>query len=124
MGQYQVFVYGTLLVGESNHHVAKPYIQHVEEGTIKGHLFNVGAGYPAVVLDQDGVDIKGEWFTVNKVGLERMDWLEGYQENSSNNYYDRVWVKDCYKDREGFVYVFTKGQAQNLQPITSGSWRE
>jgi gamma-glutamylcyclotransferase (GGCT)/AIG2-like uncharacterized protein YtfP len=116
-------VYGTLLVVEANHHVARPYLQHVEEGTIRGHLYSVGT-YPAVVLDQDGVDIEGEWFTVNGEGLERMDWLEGYGENRRHNYYDRVWVKDCYSNNEGFVYVFTKEKAKNLKLITSGSWRE
>lgn len=123
MQQYKVFVYGTLLVGESNHHVAQPYLENVEKGTIKGLLYNVGP-YPAVVLNENGIEIKGEWFTVNQAGLEQMDRLEDYQENGQNNEYERVWVKDYYTENEGFVYVYTKEKARNLSLIESGSFRE
>ncbi|WP_458413792.1 gamma-glutamylcyclotransferase family protein [Schinkia sp. CFF1] len=123
MLQFKVFVYGTLLVGESNHHVAKPYLLHVEEGTIKGFLYSLGP-YPAIVLDDNGVDIKGEWLTVNQLGLERMDWLEDYQENGQNNDYERVWVKDSYTENEGFVYVYSLEKVKGLKRIESGSWRE
>lgn len=120
---YKVFAYGTLLVGESNHYVAEPYLKQIEEGTIKGFLYSLGP-YPAVVLDDNGVDIIGEWLTVNRIGLKRMDWLEDYQENSQNNDYERVWVKDCNTENEGFVYVYSAEKVNGLKRIESGSWRE
>lgn len=123
MQLYKVFVYGTLLVGEENHYVAQPYIEYVEKGTIEGLLYNVG-DYPAVVLVDGGMEIKGEWFTVNQKGLEQMDWLEDYTENGSENEYERVWVKDCYTNNEGFVYVYTNEKVRDLEQIKSGSWHE
>jgi gamma-glutamylcyclotransferase (GGCT)/AIG2-like uncharacterized protein YtfP len=119
---YQVFVYGTLLVGEENHHVVSPHLLAVWEGKVKGFLYNVGA-YPALVLDAEGDKVKGEWLTVTKEGLDRMDWLEEFQEGRENNYYNRVWVSDCEQEIEGYVYVFTAEQAKHLPRIQSGSWR-
>ncbi|MGM9929976.1 MAG: gamma-glutamylcyclotransferase [Bacillus sp. (in: firmicutes)] len=60
---YNVFVYGTLLIGECNHHVAEPYLHQREKGTVKGFLYKVDY-YPAVVLDTNSREIEGEWFTV------------------------------------------------------------
>ncbi|MBD8067350.1 gamma-glutamylcyclotransferase [Bacillus sp. PS06] len=120
--EYLVFVYGTLLVGESNHHVAKPHLVHVEEGSIRGYLHDVGP-YPALLLDENGGIISGEWFTVTEEGLARMDELEDYQEGRESNHYDRVLVKDRNKNLEGFVYVYNQEQIEGLPRITSGSWR-
>ena len=120
---HHVFVYGTLLVGEGNHHVAEPFLQRVREGTVRGQLYNV-VSYPALVLDDQGQQIVGEWFSVTEEGLRRMDWLEGYSESSCHNHYERVWVNDDTKQIEGFVYIYTKEKARGLELIKSGSWRE
>ena len=119
---YQVFVYGTLLVGEVNHHVAAPYLLNVQKGKVKGRLYNVGA-YPALVLDENGFEVVGEWFTVTGEGLKKMDELEEFEEGRKENYYERVWVKDCEQELEGYVYIFTPDKAQPLPLIESGSWR-
>jgi gamma-glutamylcyclotransferase (GGCT)/AIG2-like uncharacterized protein YtfP len=124
--QFKVFVYGTLLQGEYNHRVAEPFLINVEEGSIMGHLHTVGP-YPALVVDEEnGQEIKGQWFTVNEVGLKNMDRLEGFHGKGSNfNHYDRVQVKDLDGVREGFVYVYTaeKVKQRNLRKIESGSWK-
>ncbi len=44
-----VFVYGTLLVGESNHYVAEPFLLSVQPGAVRGRLYDVGH-YPALAL--------------------------------------------------------------------------
>ncbi|WP_102349325.1 gamma-glutamylcyclotransferase family protein [Bacillus sp. Marseille-P3661] len=120
---FKVFVYGTLLVDESNHHVAKPYLHSVEPGIVKGFLYTVGP-YPALLADPNGMEIKGEWFTVDAVGLKRMDELEGYHENRDQNYYERIIINDCYSNAEGFVYVFKEEQVAGLDLIECGSWRD
>lgn len=120
---YQVFVYGTLLVGESNHHVASPYLISVRSGHVKGYLYDVGA-YPALVLDDEGNEIPGEWFTVTEEGLKQMDWLEDYEEGRADNEYERVLVKDCRQDMEGYVYVYSLEKAKHLPIIPSQSWRK
>ncbi|UOQ43704.1 gamma-glutamylcyclotransferase [Halobacillus salinarum] len=117
---YQVFVYGTLLNGESNHHIAVPHLLKSEPGTIHGCLYNVGR-YPAVVLN-DKNKITGEWFTITEEGLRQFDTLEGHEPGSTNNHYDRVWIADANNDQEGYVYTFTEEQAAALEEIPSGNW--
>ncbi|MCA1029577.1 gamma-glutamylcyclotransferase [Bacillus timonensis] len=119
---HRVFVYGTLLVGERNHHVAQPHLIDVESGSVKGYLYNVGA-YPALVLDEMGTEIVGEWITVTEEGLRHMDLLEDYVEGRGHNLYERVWVKDAGTENEGFVYVFEAMKASKLPLIEGGSWR-
>ena len=119
---YDVFVYGTLLVGESNHHIAKPYIRQVKKGKVRGFLYHVGS-YPAIILDSKGMEILGEWLTVTKEGLRQMDLLEEYDEWGTNNEYHRVKVSDINLAHEGFVYVYSNEQVKQLDLIESGSWR-
>ncbi|MBB5322961.1 gamma-glutamylcyclotransferase (GGCT)/AIG2-like uncharacterized protein YtfP [Anoxybacillus tepidamans] len=118
---YRVFVYGTLLVGEANHHIAAPYLQKVQPGKVKGQLYDVGA-YPALVISEEG-EVVGEWLTVTEEGIKQMDMLEDYEEGRDNNEYERVWIKDCEQDIEGYVYVYTREKAAHLPLIESGSWR-
>jgi gamma-glutamylcyclotransferase (GGCT)/AIG2-like uncharacterized protein YtfP len=118
---HRVFVYGTLLVGEENHHIAAPYIRHIQPGRVKGRLYDVGA-YPALVIEEEG-EVIGEWFTVTKEGLQAMDELEEYEKGSQYNEYERVWVKDIEQPIEGYVYVYPKSKAARLPFIPSGSWR-
>jgi gamma-glutamylcyclotransferase (GGCT)/AIG2-like uncharacterized protein YtfP len=120
--EYLVFVYGTLLLGEANHRVAKPHLLNVEKGTVKGFLHNIGP-YPALVLHENGMEIVGEWFTVTEEGLAQMDVLEDFEVGSENNLYERVIVNDLYKQLNGYVYVFDKDKAKDLPLIKSGSWR-
>ncbi|MDD9266348.1 gamma-glutamylcyclotransferase [Paenibacillus sp. GCM10023248] len=117
-----VFVYGTLLVGESNHAVAAPYVKSVQPGTVYGRLFDVGA-YPALVLAEasEGRRVTGEWLEVTEEGLRAMDALEDYYGPGEDNEYDRVWVRDADGVREGWVYTYA--QAEGLQVIDGSSWK-
>ncbi|MFS0883344.1 gamma-glutamylcyclotransferase [Metabacillus niabensis] len=125
MEPIRVFVYGTLMEGESNHRVAKPYLLEVEEGSVSGNLYNVGP-YPALTLSEDGDIVKGQWFNVTEEGLENMDKLEGfYGEGAPHNHYNREFVKDINNSIEGFVYTYTKEKVEKrgLPKIKSGSWK-
>lgn len=116
-----VFVYGTLLVGESNHHVAAPYLLAVEPGTVRGRMVDCGE-YPALILDPEAGEVPGEWFTVSEEGLRHMDILEQYEGPGGCNEYERVRVRDAYRDREGWIYVWEN--ERGCPVIASGSWRE
>ncbi|WP_248930153.1 gamma-glutamylcyclotransferase family protein [Paenibacillus hamazuiensis] len=117
-----VFVYGTLLTGESNHRIAAPYVYAVKPGAIRGTLYDVGP-YPALVLDAEGSRIDGEWLTVTPDGLAEMDELESYYGPGETNEYERVWVQDIEDgSKEGWVYVYT--DSRGLPRIREGSWRE
>ncbi|MEW9699735.1 gamma-glutamylcyclotransferase [Paenibacillus sp. SI8] len=121
-----VFVYGTLLVGESNHSVAAPFLLSVQPGSVSGRLYHVGP-YPALALLQDDrIDdlvhaVKGEWFEITEEGLKALDALEDYYGPGENNEYERVWVRDVSGSREGWVYIWE--DISGLEEIASGSWR-
>ncbi|TXK85514.1 gamma-glutamylcyclotransferase [Paenibacillus sp. N3.4] len=116
---FSVFVYGTLLVGESNHHIAAPFVLSVKPGTINGRLYDAGP-YPALVLTEENY-VVGEWLEVTKEGLEAMDVLEGYRGPGASNEYERVWVPDVDGLREGWVYIWE--DISGLKEISGSSWK-
>ncbi|MDF2960588.1 MAG: hypothetical protein K0S39_2323 [Paenibacillus sp.] len=116
-----VFVYGTLLVGEANHHIAAPYLLKVEDGEVYGQLYDCGS-YPAMVRDEGPQLVYGEWFTVTEEGLAAMDVLEEYYGPGADNDYERVWIRDAYNNqKEGWVYVWN--DSRGCLSIPEGSWR-
>jgi len=115
-----VFVYGTLLTGESNHHIAAPHTKAVIPGTVRGRLYDIGT-YPALVLSGDGADVPGEWISVSEEGLQAMDELEEYYGPGQMNVYERVWIKDAYGPAEGWVYVWPS--SAGYPEIACASWR-
>lgn len=121
-----VFVYGTLLVGESNHYVAEPFVLSIQTGAVRGRLFDVGQ-YPALALHTDEHAeaqesiVVGEWFEVTEAGLKAMDILEDYNGPGQSNEYERVWITDVNGSREGWVYIWQ--DVSGLIEITSGSWK-
>ena len=117
-----VFVYGTLLPGERNHHVVQPYLKVRQPGRVRGRLYDVGT-YPALVLDPAGPEVEGEWFTVTRAGLKAMDRLEEYYgPGHSKNDYDRVRVEDVSNGRVGWIYVWESHRG--CPEIAGASWRE
>lgn len=123
MKTHRVFVYGTLLTGERNHHIVQPFLLHKEPGKIKGQLYNVET-YPALTIGTQEREVVGEWFTVTNEGLKQMDLLEDYEQNRRVNHYERVLIKDIEKEIEGFVYTYLQEKSHDLELISSGSWRE
>ena len=109
--QRLVFVYGTLMSGEANHH----YLQNSANlglAVIEGYdMYDVGA-YPAIIAG-DGLII-GEVYSVSKKDLESIDMLEGE---------GNLYLKKCetVTDAKGntafaFVYVYL-GDCSNLEKI-------
>jgi gamma-glutamylcyclotransferase (GGCT)/AIG2-like uncharacterized protein YtfP len=125
-----VFVYGTLLTGESNHRIAEPYLLTVTPGLVQGKLVDSGNGYPALVLPPNTRNaqqeyspvIHGEWLCVSEAGLAAMDELEGYEGPGENNDYDRVWIQDAYSHREGWIYVWRNDRG--CKEIAETSWKD
>jgi gamma-glutamylcyclotransferase (GGCT)/AIG2-like uncharacterized protein YtfP len=118
----RVFVYGTLLTGESNHRIAAPFVRSVEPGAVRGTLYDVGP-YPALVVGgEDDGTVAGEWLTVTEPGLRAMDALEEYYgPGDPRNDYERVRITDLDGVRSGWVYVWT--DSRGCPKIASGSWR-
>ena len=96
-----VFVYGTLMSGEANHHYLEN-AKFISKATLKGYdMYDVG-GYPAIV--PGGNLIVGELYQVFLKDMSSIDMLEG--EGS-------LYIKKCetVTDEEGektfaFVYVY------------------
>lgn len=104
-----VFVYGTLLSGESNHDLLlnSRYLgEHKTEAEYT--LFNYGP-YPAVIIDGT-ISIHGEVYEVDEQTFKALDRLEGYP-----NFYDRKLITTPYG--EAWMYCHTN-------VIPSGNWRE
>lgn len=118
----RLFVYGSLLTGAYNHHVAAPYIRSVELGRVKGWLYDKGS-YPALVVDEKGPMTAGEWLTVTEEALGILDEFEDYYgPGHPFNEYERVWVQDAESDADGWVYSCV--DAKGLKLIPGGSWRD
>ncbi len=77
----QVFVYGTLKRGCSNHREMADQAFVAEARTVPGfRLFDVG-GYPGLVpWPEDTEGVEGEIWSVNDATLARLDAFEGVDE--------------------------------------------
>lgn len=118
-----VFVYGTLLEGESNHHVVTSHILSARPGVVRGKLYECGT-YPAMVLTgyETGELVEGQWLIVTAEGLARMDELEEYFGPGMSNDYERVWVRDArQEEREGWIYTWP--DSRGCPAIAGNSWR-
>lgn len=98
-----VFVYGTLMNGETNHH----YLENSKfsgMATIEGYEMYSMGGYPAII-DGDGIII-GELYQVPNIDIPSIDMLEG--EGS-------LYIKRCEtvtdsngKSSFAFIYVYNR----------------
>ena len=102
-----VFVYGTLMRGESRWPQLEPWSSsEVEEGHIMGRLYHLGT-YPGVRLDESGV-VHGELHRCEDIEktLETLDLVEGHDEyQPGEGLYVRVPVS--VQTVNGVVWAWT-----------------
>jgi gamma-glutamylcyclotransferase (GGCT)/AIG2-like uncharacterized protein YtfP len=120
----RVFIYGSLLPGEHNHHVVERYIRKSESGRVAGRLVDVGS-YPALVRDaialQNDSTTRGQWITIPPIALESMDELEDFFGWEEANDYERIWVRDLDQtDLEGWAYVWDTDR--DCPPVDTSYW--
>lgn len=126
-----VFVYGTLKKNNSNYKrfLTKATFLGVAETTTSNYAMYCNGYFPYVSeLSPEvvGTSIKGELFQVNKATLMRLDSLEGYNPNSSDNHYDRKLINVVDSNGvviQAFIYVVgnTVGLSQ-YKVIPDGTW--
>ncbi len=124
------FVYGTLMRGESNHAVAARHgLADVRTGSVRGDLFDTGAGYPAMRPTTGPGRVYGELLIPIdfELALQAMDALEGYAgEDDPDNLYDRRLIEVTLDDDGStclaWIYVYAQDLAPQAQ-IVSGRWR-
>ncbi len=102
----RLFVYGTLAPGRPNEHVLAALPGKWEPASVRGRLLPEGwgaaAGYPGIVLDDEGSEIEGLLFSSDCLGehWDRVDEFEGEG-------YERVVTTVKLKDggsSDGYIY--------------------
>ena len=119
----RLFVYGTLLSGEERGGL----VAHLprRSATVRGRLWRVPAGYPALELSEDGQPIQGELLELNDEGILRaLDLVEGTNEGL----YDRVVVtaQSARGQEQAWVYVMRPPQLRQAGclPTKITDWRQ
>ncbi|THB73618.1 MAG: gamma-glutamylcyclotransferase [Desulfobacteraceae bacterium] len=107
----RLFVYGTLGPGCPNEHVLTAIGGTFEEATVKGHLKEQGwgaqMGYPGIVLDDAGDDVKGFIFCSDH--LEgNWDKLDAFEGEEYRRVRIRVTTKD-HKEVDAYIYMLREG---------------
>ena len=106
-----LFMYGTLMPGQSNHHHVKDIPGHWQRASVRGRLYPKGiglaAGYPVLVPDESAEPVSG-WLLVSDVLDDhwlRLDDFEGVA-------YTRALLEVMTETGdiiEAFVYVLAEG---------------
>lgn len=113
----RIFVYGTLLRGEDNHHFLRSasYLGSARTAP-RFQLFDVGP-YPALV-DGGAMAVVGELYEVDVETLAALDDLEDHPE---------VYRRTEISLDDGTVaqaYLLVGASAEGLAVIASGDWRQ
>lgn len=126
----QVFVYGTLKPGESNYeHYCGGRVLAATRATVKGQLFALPVGYPAMVLGE-GV-VQGYLLTFNTPNiLQYLDPPEGHnpQRPPEKNFYNRKQLEVYSPEAEplglAWAYFMPLDQVEQLGGVVipSGWW--
>lgn len=110
-----IFVYGTLREGASNHF----RLEECElrgEAWVLGHLYPID-WYPALLLDDDGVPVRGEVYEVERDMLRKLDSFEGAE-------YERLMSPVHLKDGgevEAWLYEY-RGEVEGMRELVPADW--
>lgn len=110
-----VFVYGTLREGAAEHGRLEE-AELVEEAWVLGRLFVID-WYPGLVLDDEGIPVRGEVYAVEKDLLRKLDDFEGAE-------YERVRAIVNLKSgesREVWVYDY-QGELKGRKELIPADW--
>ncbi len=115
MRQHQVFVYGTLMKHEANHHYLRDaQCLGVAITAPQYRLYSLGP-YPVLCLNGKQ-RIQGEVYRVSQMQMRRLDQLEEYP-----HYYQRKLIPTPYG--QAWIY-YHKQTPTNARLIASGNWRD
>jgi gamma-glutamylcyclotransferase (GGCT)/AIG2-like uncharacterized protein YtfP len=126
-----IFVYGTLKPGKANYACCRDRLLSAETAMVRGQLFDLPLGYPAMTLGDQWV--KGYRLTFpDEQVLPILDELEDYNahRSSDENEYQRVWVDIFSRQARplggGWTYLMEIGRVQHYhgRPIDAGEWGE
>jgi len=119
MSALPLFVYGTLLAGGARSGLLSGLRR--QPARVRGHLFRMPAGYPALELADDG-DVHGELLAApaDRV-LELLDLYEGVHEGL----YMRIQVRAIIglQSERAWAYVMDEPRLKGGRLIPSGRYR-
>ncbi len=118
-----LFVYGTLMPGQSRYSQLEPYVRSQQQASVRGKLHHLG-GYPGMKFG-DGL-VHGQLMELEKVEacLERMDSIEGFLGfGRKDSLFDRTIVQ--VQTEQGIVWAWTyvyAGDVVDDSIIEHGRW--
>jgi gamma-glutamylcyclotransferase (GGCT)/AIG2-like uncharacterized protein YtfP len=112
-----LFVYGTLMPGHEAWPIVAPYAQASTDTTVRGNLYDTGAGYPAAVFSDDTLGtITGTAVTLHAAraaeALRTLDRYEGPE-------YRRIVVDDGHGPLHAYEWI---AERDRLIALPSGCW--
>jgi len=110
-----VFVYGTLREGSSNH-FRLGEAPFVKSAWILGRLYRID-WYPGMVLDEEGVPVRGEIYEIERELLRELDIFEG-------NEYERLKVRVHVQgggDLKVWLYEYC-GEVESYLELLPADW--
>lgn len=113
----RIFVYGTLLAGEHNHHLLETADFVAAASTRSLYTLHNYGGFPAAVLGGSSA-IFGEVYAIDVPTLERLDRLESHP-----RFYRRTPIV-LEQGLSADIYLLRPEQVDGLPIITSGNWRD
>ena len=118
----KLFVYGTLLHGESNHHVLEGAKLLFNNCQLQARMYDTGEGYPAIEIVEESV-IVGEIYEIQDHMWQILDELEGHSGNPEVDLYSKETVNVQTSDGliEAVVYTVCDVSMKSAI-IPSGNW--
>ncbi|MGB5944488.1 gamma-glutamylcyclotransferase family protein [Paenisporosarcina sp.] len=118
-----LFVYGTLLHGETNHHVLNGATLLYTGGVLQAKMYDTGNGYPTIEL-AEGSTIVGDIYEIPDHMWLNLDDLEGHTGNPTTDLYSKEIVKVRTLDGliEAVVYTICD-ESMKMVAIPSGDWK-
>lgn len=108
-----VFVYGTLLAGESNHGWLQG-ASFLGDWTTKPSFRLVDLGPYPVLVRGGRTAVAGEVYGISRLILQRLDVLEAYPRDYSRQLIATPW---------GSAWVYLRSRAPAGRPLYHGDWR-
>ncbi len=122
MMNYKVFVYGTLLQGEMRNPVLDGS-HYLGPALATGQLVDLGS-YPALIEGNGGV--VGELYAVNRLVLEQLDRIEGFDARrplASLYRRETIEIRHFADGRRERVLTYRYHRPHDGEPITHGDYR-
>ena len=120
----RVFVYGTLMNGESRHYaIENSNLEFVNSGFTRGSLMHI-SDYPGLVYNSKS-KVLGELYTCEDIAktIEKFDQIEGfYDYQSSDSLFIRIVSKIEFQGNIALAWTYLFNGLDGKE-IPSGNWR-